>query len=851
MSFDEPPPYEFVDSKLPPPQLPPRSSNNSSILDNSATTNSNNSNNNNNNSNFLIPPSFPIRPPPLPQRIRKNTDDGSYINSNTSSFNESPTPPTLPQRNYHKTSSFTPPHNNNPFRSNIKDNYLNDNHLLANTKNIDFNQPISNFNPLLLFPTRDHTLPTLFPYDNFPIQTNKYYGNMLLGNQQNPIWTHPYSLWYTIENYGIAANYVPKEQKVFDTENSIPRFFFAPTNIKSFIFTATDFQNNNQSLRLKLSYMDHMSCTINLSINNLQYLAIPTVQGMGMITTIYNNLQPRLDSLIGIKQFNRIPIYNNNVGNHCTKYSILLENNTVWTLYLLFLDLDNNPLQLDLINSNTIVANRSVGNCILQLTIADSSTLDTIAGNYPVSCQLKAYTTETAVNYSFHYSIISFNNLIGNNTSDFNTDANTNTGRILIFALPHHVDYLSSRFLQNYRTGIKLDSTVYGEMQGFITNYLQMVDLPVARNSSLELWPVKPIQDELILNKIKQAATLEIQNSNILDESNLDSMYFAGKILAKYAWLLYCCKFILNDENLTLNLLQNLKQAINRFSENKQKLPLIYDNTWKGIISSGDASQDFGNAFYNDHHFHYAYHVITSAIIVKVENSIFGSSQWYEDNKDWVESLIRDFANNSSSDSFFPTFRSFDWFNGHSWAKGLFESGDGKDEESSSEDVNASFALKLWGDATNNTNLSQIGSLQLSILKTSLNHYFLYSSENTTEPNNFIPNKVSGILFENKIDHTTYFGNNTEYIHMIHAIPIIPVSSFIRSSKFVQEEWDGKLKYIVDSVQDGWKGIIMLNLAISNPQLSYQFFANPNFNMNHLDPGQSLTWSLVYAASKL
>ena len=94
--------------------------------------------------------------------------------------------------------------------------------------------------------------------------------------------------------------------------------------------------------------------------------------------------------------------------------------------------------------------------------------------------------------------------------------------------------------------------------------------------------------------------------------------------------------------------------------------------------------------------------------------------------------MIRDYANPSEKDPYFPQFRSFDWFNGHSWAKGLFESGDGKDEESSSEDVNASYALKLWGQVTKNSQLEKLGEIQLGILRTSLNHYFLYQDNNTT-----------------------------------------------------------------------------------------------------------------------
>ena len=64
---------------------------------------------------------------------------------------------------------------------------------------------------------------------------------------------------------------------------------------------------------------------------------------------------------------------------------------------------------------------------------------------------------------------------------------------------------------------------------------------------------------------------------------------------------------------------------------------------------------------------------------------------------DWVNTLLRDAANPSSTDPYFPFSRSFDWYHGHSWAKGLFDSGDGKDQESTSEDALFSYAMKMWG----------------------------------------------------------------------------------------------------------------------------------------------------------
>jgi endo-1,3(4)-beta-glucanase len=258
---------------------------------------------------------------------------------------------------------------------------------------------------------------------------------------------------------------------------------------------------------------------------------------------------------------------------------------------------------------------------------------------------------------------------------------------------------------------------------------------------------------------------------------------------------------------------------------------------------TGDPGVDFGNTYYNDHHFHFGYFIYAAAVIGYLDPS------WLAANKDYVNTLVRDIANPSSDDGFFPIYRAFDWYHGHSWAHGLYESFDGKDEESSSEDSMSAYALKMWGRTIGDANLEARGNLQLAVTARSLQSYFLYTSNNIIEPSNFIENKVSGILFENKIDHTTYFGANIEYIQGIHIIPLLPSSTLTRTKTFVTEEWS---RYFdrgrADAVAGGWKGLLYANLAIIDPVRSFNFFNAAGFDASWLDGGASRTWYLALAA---
>lgn len=330
--------------------------------------------------------------------------------------------------------------------------------------------------------------------------------------------------------------------------------------------------------------------------------------------------------------------------------------------------------------------------------------------------------------------------------------------------------------------------------------------------------------------------------------ANIDSMYTSGKILDKFAHIAYVTKFILNDDDLTNEIFPKVKQAVEIFAKNQQQFGLVYDSAWKGLISSADPAADFGNANYNDHHFHYGYHVHAIALLAKIDPCVLLDNDSLIGN--YAKVLLRDTCS-PQCDKWFPQFRSFDFFNGHSWAHGIFPSGDGKDNESSSEMYHFARAIKLFGNVCGDQSMEKRGELMLAIMRRSVNMYMLYSDDNKVQPPNFIGNKVSGILFENKIDYSTYFGRGTvgdEWIHGIHMLPITPVSSYFRSPQFVKEEWEQKLAAWIDQIPDGWKGILMLNKALFNPKSAWDWFARDDWNQAQIDNGMSRTWSLAFIA---
>eukprot|EP00584_Thalassiosira_punctigera_P026587 CAMPEP_0172577776 /NCGR_PEP_ID=MMETSP1067-20121228/138400_1 /TAXON_ID=265564 ORGANISM="Thalassiosira punctigera, Strain Tpunct2005C2" /NCGR_SAMPLE_ID=MMETSP1067 /ASSEMBLY_ACC=CAM_ASM_000444 /LENGTH=1128 /DNA_ID=CAMNT_0013370467 /DNA_START=246 /DNA_END=3632 /DNA_ORIENTATION=- len=178
-------------------------------------------------------------------------------------------------------------------------------------------------------------------------------------------------------------------------------------------------------------------------------------------------------------------------------------------------------------------------------------------------------------------------------------------------------------------------------------------------------------------------------------------------------------------------LLDNLQRAVEVWLNpgGKEKgggeAEFLYDVTWGGFVNCGckytfnrkhpgngtcsnifpdcpaleDVNEDFGNGWYNDHHFHYGYHIYAAAVVSKHR------PEWGRKYYDRILLYIRDIANPSTEDEHFPVFRQKDWYLGNSWAAGLMSmelSPHGREQESSSEAIASFEGIALFGSVMMN-----------------------------------------------------------------------------------------------------------------------------------------------------
>lgn len=274
--------------------------------------------------------------------------------------------------------------------------------------------------------------------------------------------------------------------------------------------------------------------------------------------------------------------------------------------------------------------------------------------------------------------------------------AKVGTSPLLMFALPHHVQSLDPELKPNI-TKLQLQTTTKGLATAIKSDRLTFIESALPINMSFAPWTPSPTTSRIppkfppdVIASLAPIADQDMRRA-MTEETPKESMYYAGKFLAKFATILWCIKDVLNNVALSNTGLDKLKAEFARYVENHQKYPLYYDDHWKGVISSarftGGPGADFGNTWYNDHHFHYGYFVYTAAVIGYLDPVWLTQG----DNKAWTNMLVKDFADSDGKARDYPFSRSFDWWHGHSWAKGLIESADGKDQES----VRAPFHLLL------------------------------------------------------------------------------------------------------------------------------------------------------------
>ena len=194
-----------------------------------------------------------------------------------------------------------------------------------------------------------------------------------------------------------------------------------------------------------------------------------------------------------------------------------------------------------------------------------------------------------------------------------------------------------------------------------------------------------------------------------------------------------------------------------------------YEPKW-GTLIGYPASYGSDNEL-NDHHFHYGYFIRAAGEIARRDPA--WAAKWGE----MIRLLARDIASTDREDKLFPFLRNFDPYAGHSWASGHARFADGNNNESSSEAMNAWYGLILFGAATGDRALRDLGVWLFTTEMEAINDYW-FDVTGQFHPKDY-PASVVTMVWGGKGANGTWFSGNPEMVHGINWLPVTGASLYL------------------------------------------------------------------------
>ncbi|MCX7009394.1 MAG: glycosyl hydrolase, partial [Kiritimatiellaeota bacterium] len=142
-----------------------------------------------------------------------------------------------------------------------------------------------------------------------------------------------------------------------------------------------------------------------------------------------------------------------------------------------------------------------------------------------------------------------------------------------------------------------------------------------------------------------------------------------------------------------------------------------------------------------------------------------------------VKLLIRDIASADRADPLFPFLRNFDVYAGHTWASGSAKFADGNNNESSSEAANAWYGLILFGEATGDKALRDLGAWLFTTEVAAINAYW-FDVTGQLHPKTY-PASVVTMIWGGKGANATWFSGAPEMVHGINWLPVTAASLYL------------------------------------------------------------------------
>ncbi|KAK9924767.1 hypothetical protein M0R45_033118 [Rubus argutus] len=653
-----------------------------------------------------------------------------------------------------------------------------------------------------LFPQTQSTVlpdPSAFFSQNLlktPLPTNSFFQNLTLKNGDQPEYFHPYLIKSVSSSLSLS----------YPSRFSNSSFLYQVFNAD---LTISNTQNPNPRERHVISAFNDLSITLEYPSSNLRFFL---VRGSPFLTCSVSNRTP-----ISISTIHAILSFSSNQSR--TKYTVKLNNNQTWLLYT------SSPINLTKSSLSLITSTGFSG--VVRLAILPESDpqfesiLDRFSSCYPVSGEA-VFTKPFSLEYKWE---------------------KAGLGDLLMLAHPLHLKLISGgdccvTVLEDFKY-----KSIDGELVGVVGDSWVLRSDPV----SVTWHSTKGIKQDSY-SEIISALTKDVEALAAAPITTTSS-YFYGKLIARAARLA-----LIAEEVGFLDVIPAIKKYLRdviepwldgTFGGNG----FLHDSKWGGIVTkqgSLDSGADFGFGIYNDHHYHLGYFLYAISVLAKIDPA------WGRKYRPHAYSLAADFMNlGRRANSSYPRLRCFDLYKLHSWAGGLTEFGDGRNQESTSEAVNAYYSAALLGLAYGDTHLVATGSMLAALeIQAAQMWWHVRQGDKIYEQDFTRENRLVGVLWANKRDSGLWFAPPEwrECRLGIQLLPILPISEVLFFDvAFVRALVEWAVPALSrEGVGEGWKGFVYTLQGIYDKEGALEKIRN----LNGYDDGNSLTNLLWWIHSR-
>ncbi|KAL7682228.1 putative endo-1,3(4)-beta-glucanase, glycosyl hydrolase family 81 [Plasmopara halstedii] len=627
---------------------------------------------------------------------------------------------------------------------------------------------------------------------------------------------------------------------------------------------------------------DSFSATVSFSRGQTEEFRAYLIRGSPYTTLEYNCSRPVLEARDGL-QINRFKkleglTFMNGKDVPFATFAAQLSNGQTWYIYAsskqLALTLNNKGEVTSVDEFTGVLRIALCHDAKMMPLLLESAYVYAIGGDVTYSVVSQ---DPNMVLFKFWWKTKSFSAFHGE--TDEVTDDEKN--KLLMLALPHHIDIIQGQTgnmplkagTNKILSGLAYMS-IRGVMKGVygavwhMTESLPEVEWNYADDGlfsddfSSEHFDDKQFRLDMRA-KVTEAIIRELPGD--ADKYPLpmspDSYNFGKQVSRDARLLLIADKF--QQHTLKQKMLTKIEKDIVDWLEGTNTDHFVYDRTFGGLITKNgwkDEQADYGNGYYNDHHFHYGYFVYALATIRKfdpnfIENHAQACALIIGDIGTPLLNSNTTFYNNLPVQLLFPTARHKDWFVGHSYASGLFTMENGKSQESSSESLNAYYALVLFSmldvnatETIEDTSYYQYARLLLATELRSVKKYWHMKVNSKIYEPVFSKNIMVGVVGEMNVVYNTWFGDRAVYIHGINMLPFTPFTPQLLDETFIMREYQLLGQDLPDLDRyDIWRSIVVLDHAILDAAKAWDEL---NQTVNAFDTWSSRSNAMYWIATR-